>query len=302
MCGCTADACTGAGKMGRKGIKILIASVFILAGGGLMLYPFAANYVFEHRQASLIRTYENVVGETKEERVAALLAEANEYNESLLRGNVRLHDPFTEEVGGYDEEDYFSLLDVDGTGVMGYVSVPCIEVFLPVYHGTSEMALKNGIGHLEGTSLPVGGSGTHAVLTGHTGLSDSKLFTDLILLEEGDLFFVTVLGETLAYEVDQILVVEPDDTTALGIMKGEDYCTLLTCTPYGINSQRLLVRGKRTEYEAAIKEAAAAESRIKAGESEWMLQYRRSLMIAFILIASAVLEMRFFRKKRTVLS
>ncbi|MCD7746317.1 MAG: class C sortase [Lachnospiraceae bacterium] len=279
------NVCTGAGKMERKGLKILVAAMFIMIGGGLMLYPFAANYVFEHRQESVIRTYEDAVSKTGEQEIAEMFAKAEEYNESLLRGNVQLRDPFTEDAGGYGREDYFSMLDVDGTGIMGYVSIPGIDVFLPVYHGTSEKVLENGIGHLEGTSLPVGGSGTHSVLTGHTGLSDAKLFTDLTLLEEGDFFFVTVLGEKLAYVIDQIMVVEPSDTAALGIEEGEDYCTLLTCTPYGINSHRLLVRGKRTGYTEKMEEVMETEP--KAADSEWMLQYRRSLMFSWILIATA---------------
>jgi len=276
--------------MGNKFLKTAAAAAFILGGTGLMVYPFVANYVFEHRQDSIISTYEASVSGADAAEIEEMLSAAVGYNESLLLGNVQLHDPFTEEIGGYGEKDYYKLLNPDGNGIMGYITIPCIDVNLPVYHGTSEKVLETGIGHLEGSSVPVGGDGTHCVLTGHTGLSGAKLFTDLTLLEEGDIFVLTVLGEKLAYEVDQIKIVEPNDTSDLSIMSGEDYCTLLTCTPYGINTHRLLIRGHRTEYTEEL-EAAITAAATKTENSEWMRQYRRSIYAALSLIAAAFLIM-----------
>lgn len=264
-----------------------------------MAYPFLADYLFENRQDSIITAYESAVDDAQDEELEEMLDAARQYNESLLNGNVELHDPFTESVIGYDEEDYYALLNLDGTGIMGYISIPCINVYLPIYHGTEEEVLESGVGHLEGSSLPIGGEGTHTVLTGHTGLSSAKLFTDLTLLEEGDVFFLTVLGEKIAYEVDQILVVEPSDTSALQIESGMDYCTLLTCTPYGINTHRLLVRGKRTEYTEEIEKEAAASATEKTTQSEWMLQYRKSLYAALALIAVGILVLFLLRRRRS---
>ncbi|MCD7715087.1 MAG: class C sortase [Lachnospiraceae bacterium] len=245
--------------------------------------------MFENRQVSIINLYHTAIQDADTETIRELLAEAAEYNESILQDHIRLQDPFTKETGGYNETDYYEMLNVDGTEVMAYISIPCIDVYLPVYHGTSETVLETGIGHLEGSSLPIGGESTHAVLTGHTGLSGAKLFTDLMLLEAGDIFIITIPGGKLAYEVDQIKVAEPEDTSDLAIVEGKDYVTLLTCTPYGINTHRLLVRGHRTEYKEEMEEGTAAEN--KTDSSEWMRQYRRSACFSLILIAAAFLAM-----------
>jgi sortase A len=192
----------------------------------------------QHKQNRLIDNYTTKVAELQEEEKSEARSAAEAYNNTLAG---------ISDDASLDEDTYNALLNVDGSGIMGYLEVPKIDVRLAIYHGTGEDALENGVGHLENTSLPVGGSSTHCVLSGHRGLPSAKLFTDLDKLENGDLFYIYILGETLAYEVDQVLVVEPSQVDALKITPGQDYVTLLTCTPYGVNSHRLLVRGHRTE-------------------------------------------------------
>jgi sortase A len=199
----------------------------------------------QHRQNRLIDNYNIKVAQLQEEEKSKMIAAAEEYN-STLKGN-----PWDASV---DDDTYNSLLDLDGSGIMGYLEIPKIDVRLAIFHDTGEAAPDDGVGHLKGTSLPVGGSSTHCVLSGHRGLPSAKLFTDLDKLENGDLFYIYTMGEALAYEVDQVVVVEPTQVDMLKITPEQDYVTLLTCTPYGVNSHRLLVRGHRTEY---VRETSA---------------------------------------------
>ncbi|MCD7806790.1 MAG: class C sortase [Lachnospiraceae bacterium] len=277
----------GSRRAGGMIFRILLLILVMAAGVGLMAYPFLANWIFVNRADSLVSSYDAQVENTEEEKLQEARELAEYYNEAIATGHVELRDPFTEESQVYSESTYYELLDVTGTGLMGYISIPCIDVTLPVYHGTDSSTLEKGVGHLPGSSLPVGGASTHCVLTGHTGLSSAKLFTDLTELEEGDIFILTVLGEKLAYEVDQILVVEPNDISSLQIESGADYCTLITCTPYGINSHRLLVRGVRTEYEEEYEEAGAFT--VRTGESQWMNEYMKALGISIALLIVALL-------------
>lgn len=265
----------------------------VFAGAVLMAYPFVANYVFEHRTDSVIKTYDAQAAAENSAETEQMLAAAREYNQTLAQGHVTLQDPFEEDTEGEAMGDYLSLLSMDDSGVMGYVEIPAIGVLLPVYHGTAAETLEKGVGHLEGTSLPVGGEGTHCVLTGHTGLSSAKLFTDLTELEEGDIFIIRVLDQKLAYQVDQIKVVDPSELSDLSIEQGKDYCTLVTCTPYGVNTHRLLVRGVRTEYDEEAVESTASSPKEK---SQWMQQYKKALLFALLLIAAAVTGLAFFRK------
>ena len=183
----------------------------------------------------------------------AMIEQAQEYNESLI-GIGSIADPFSESNENQTENDvYNNLLKIDDTGMMGYIDIPKLDVVLPVYHGTSEKVLQSGVGHLKNTSLPVGGESCHAVLSGHRGLANAKIFTDLNKMEVGDVFYIKVLHHTFAYQVDQILTVLPSDTDSLQIEKGKDYVTLVTCTPYAVNTHRLLVRGTRIPYEEAQK-------------------------------------------------
>ena len=201
-------------------------------------------------QSAVISGYQRRVDSLTDKEIEKMKADAQKYNESLY-GAV-LSDPFS---GGKSlDTRYVKLLNVGE--VIGYLEIPKISVYLPIYHGTSEEILQKGIGHLKNTSLPIGGENTHAVLSGHRGLPSATLFTDLDQLAKGDRFYIHVLNEVLAYEVDQVKVVEPENTSDLTIRQGKDYVTLVTCTPYGINTQRLLVRGRRVSYEAAKKQDA----------------------------------------------
>lgn len=222
--------------MRRKLSTILFVIVF-LAGLSLLLYPTVSDYWNSFHQSRAIASYVDAVDNTDEQKLEEMRQAAEAYNERLLSKQDRY------DMSDSDRAEYESLLDVSGTGVMGYVEIPSINVSLPIYHGTDNTILQIGVGHIEGTSLPVGGASTHCAVSGHRGLTSSKLFTDIDQMAEGDTFKLYVLGETLTYDVDQIRIVLPDELNDLKIEEGQDYCTLITCTPYGVNSHRLLIRG-----------------------------------------------------------
>lgn len=227
-------------KKGNHLITILLVLIFLL-GLSLLLYPSVSDYWNSFHQTRAIATYAEEVANLNRDLYDEIWAAADLYNASLTdRDNAYL-------LSDAQKEEYQQLLNVSGLGVMGYIEIPGIDCSLPIYHGTEESVLQIAVGHLEWTSLPVGGESTHCVLSGHRGLPSAKLFTNLDRLEVGDLFMLRILDEVLTYEVDQILIVEPQDTEALQIVEGMDYCTLVTCTPYGINTHRLLVRGHRTD-------------------------------------------------------
>lgn len=265
--------------MNKRGI-VKGLMVFLLFGIAIALtmYPFISNWLFENKTDSVADAVEQAAQEMDNSEQQAALQAAREYNQVLANGHVTLTDPFEADKSQEDLAEYESLLNLTDDGVMGTVEIPVIDVSLPIYHGTSESVLQKGVGHLHGTSLPVGGESTHTVLTGHTGLSKAKLFTDLTEMEEGDIFFLHVMGENLAYEVDQIKVVLPSELDDLKIVPGEDYCTLVTCTPYGVNSHRLLVRGVRTDYQEAVENPETFED--KEVESKWMEEYKKALLIS----------------------
>lgn len=242
---------------------------------GLIVYPFAANYLFENRAASVVSAAKQAVQRAGDAVWKEALLEAENYNRVLSSGHIRIKDPFEEEEPEGASE-YASLVCMTEEGVMGFIEIPSLGLTLPIYHGTSERVLEMGVGHLWGTSLPVGGEGTHAVLTGHSGLSSAKLFTDLAELVEGDIFFLNVLGERLAYEVNQIKTVLPAELEDLYVESGKDYCTLVTCTPYGVNTHRLLVRGERTDYQESTADPQVFQK--KDVESKWMQEYKRALL------------------------
>lgn len=219
---------------------IILVAVFMI-GLCLLLYPTFSDYWNSFHQSRAIASYAEAVAAVEDVDYEQLLAGARAYNEALREKSNRW--VLSEE----EEAEYSALLDVTGTGIIGYIEIPQINCSLPIYHGTDAGVLQIAIGHIEGSSLPIGGEGTHSVLSGHRGLPSAKLFTNLDELVEGDTFLIRVLDETLTYEVDQILIVEPDDLSALEIEEGQDLCTLVTCTPYGINTHRLLVRGHRVE-------------------------------------------------------
>ena len=225
----------------RKHMSTILLVFILLIGLSLLLYPSVSDYWTSMHQTRAIASYAEQVASLDNDTYDQLWEDARAYNKSLLgRNNAYL---LSEE----QKAEYARLLDVSGLGIMGYVEIPNIDVSLPIYHGTEESVLQIAVGHLEWTSLPVGGESTHCVLSGHRGLPSAKLFTNLDKLVVGDIFMLRVLDEVLTYEVDQILIVEPRETGALKIEEGKDYCTLVTCTPYGINTHRLLVRGHRID-------------------------------------------------------
>ena len=281
----------------RKWIILGGAVLLFFIAAGLLVYPLFSNWYAEHHAAELRTEYLEQVEETDDGTLEQALKDAQVYNEKIRPG---VTDAYSKEALQSAAQDYADLLNLTGNGLMGYVEIPAINVDLPIYHGTTEDVLRNGVGHLLGSSLPVGGESTHAVLSAHSG-STSKLFTDLDRLEVGDTFRLKVLGETLTYRVDQILTVLPYETDALGVVAGKDYCTLSTCTPFGINSHRLLVRGERIETPEPDDTASASVESIEQAGSTWDSMYLRAILIGFavaILLCIAVLVVLWIRRRR----
>lgn len=256
-----------------------ILLIFILiAGLSLLLYPSFSDYWNSRTQSQVVASYVDSVAHMDDDKYAEIWNEAKEYNRALLdRDNSFLLSPEA-------RQQYNRILDIAGNGIMAYVDIPAIDVFLPIYHGTDETILQVAIGHLDWTSLPVGGESTHCVISGHRGLPSARLFTDLDELAVGDVFMLNVLDETLTYEIDQIKIVLPHETTDLLIVPGEDHCTLVTCTPYGVNSHRMLVRGKRIDN---IKEAVTVRVTADAVLVE-------KLVVAPFILAPILLVMLFW--------
>lgn len=283
--------------MKRKVLSICLAIAVLILALGLMLYPIISVQYNERHQSQIHTAYQEEVEQVDTSAIEQAKKLAIAYNEALVPG-VQMMDAYSYEAILQASEDYKSQLDLTGRGIMGYVQIPAISVYLPIFHGTADATLENGVGHLIGSSLPVGGENTHAVLTAHSGMASKKMFSDLDVLKEGDVFFLEVLGEKLAYQVDQIKTVLPHDTTYLGITQGEDHCTLVTCTPFGVNTHRLLVRGVRIPYEEAsdIEEQAEREEK---PESTWEQEYREAVMIAIgvvIVIGIIVFFVWLFRR------
>ena len=223
----------------RKTTALLF--ILLIAGLSLLLYPIVSDFINTSSASKAIMSYDEEVLKLEKQKYDEMWAEANEYNSSLIgRENEYL-------LSDEQQAQYNSLLDLTGTGIMGYIEIPNIRCSIPIYHGTAETILQIAIGHLDWSSLPTGGENTHCVLSGHRGLPSAKLFSDLDKIVEGDIFMLRILDEVLTYEVDKISIVEPQETSTLEIEQGKDYCTLVTCTPYGVNSHRLLVRGHRVE-------------------------------------------------------
>lgn len=225
----------------KKNLSSIILVLIFIIGLSLLLYPSFSDYWNSFHQSRAIASYAQTVTTIDDDQYEKMWAQAQEYNTTLAKKQNRW--VLSEE----EYEEYEGLLNIGGTGIIGYIEIPNIKLSLPIYHGVDEAVLQIAVGHIEGSSLPLGGEGTHCVISGHRGLPSAKLFTNLDEMEEGDLFMMRVLDETLTYEVDQIRIVEPEDLSALEIEEGKDLCTLVTCTPYGINSHRLLVRGHRVE-------------------------------------------------------
>ncbi len=286
----------------KKNLPLILIGLILTAGIGIFLYPTASDILSRITSTTVIKEYQGQVEKTDEKEMEQMLAAAEEYNEKLP--DKLTMDPFgtdSDDPSGKDAE-YNSLLSING--VMGYVDIPKIDVYLPVYHGTSEEVLQKGAGHLYGSALPVGGEGRHSVVSAHRGLPSAKLFTDLDQLEVGDVFYFHVLNRILAYQIDQINVVEPDELEALDPQDGNDFMTLFTCTPYGINSHRMLLRGVRIPYEPAhisdMPMIAAAPPKENAALPKWAVFYMAAgaAAAAGVIIAALTIRKKNKRKKK----
>ena len=263
--------------MKRSKAPLLLGLGCVLAVG-MMLYPMASNWLSGQTPSQVITEYETAVEVLDNQATQQALELAQAYNRDLLEQSCSIAG-FSVSGAPTPDNDILTALDPTGGGMLATLEIPAIDVILPVYYGTQSTTLTAGVGVVEGSSLPVGGTGSHAVLAGHSGLASSRLLSDLDQLTQGDVFFLRVLDETLAYEVDQISVVLPDDVSQIGIDPQGDYVTLLTCTPYGVNSHRLLVRGTRTEWTAEDSAIPATET--TNHESSWWREYRMALCIGF---------------------
>ncbi len=273
--------------MKRKLINLLFALIFLI-GFGIFAYPAVSDQWNAYRQSKLISTYEEVMSELEPEDYSREWGTARAFNDAIAQNDFT-GDAFGSGDTDIEDTEYWKVLNAAENGVMGYLSIPKIDVRLSVYHGTADDILQTGIGHVSGTKLPIGGGGTHSVLAAHRGLPSAKLFTDLDQMEPGDRFYIHILDEVFAYEVDQILpMIDKDDldtlTGAMQVVPGEDYVTLLTCTPYGVNSHRLLVRGSRTAYngEEEAEEKTPVGNMVESVQSYYMLYL--VLILAMILL------------------
>ena len=258
----------------KKKVITICAAVLFLMALGLTLYPLVSNYVNQKYASEIQTAYQELIQQTDDSVLQEASQRATAYNLAITPGTA---DAYSEESLSSAAKNYDSQLDIAGNGIMGYVEIPKIQVNLPIYHGTDAEVLDRGVGHLLGSSLPVGGENTHTILSGHSGMASQKMFTDLEQLAQGDVFYLNVLNETLAYQVIQISTVLPYETELLSIVPGADLCTLVTCTPYGVNTHRLLVRGSRIPYEEATvmeEESAATEQ----AASTWETKYLQGLL------------------------
>ena len=263
----------------------------------ITLYPIISNYVNEKYASEIHTAYEEIIQQADNSDLLEAKKLATAYNEAITPGTAG--EAYSQAALMDASEDYESLLNIAGNGTMGYVEIPKISVNLPIYHGTGNDSLERGVGHLLGSSLPVGGKSTHAILTGHSGMATQKMFTDLEQLAVGDVFYLHILDETLAYQVDSIKTVLPYDTSLLGIVSGKDYCTLVTCTPYGVNTHRLLVRGTRIPYEKAeviVEETAQEEQPRSSWEEKYLLGLFLGVLAVLIVFLAAFILMRLRRK------
>ena len=273
----------------KKRIPGIIFGLMFLIGFGILVYPTVADQWNTYRQSRLISSYERTISDMEPEDFTAEWEKARAFNDTLTQNSI-YGDVFGEEDQELEDTDYWKVLNVGGDGIMGYLSIPKINIKLSIYHGTSEEVLQTGVGHLNGTKLPIGGESTHSVLAAHRGLPSARLFTDIDQLEKGDMFYIHVLDETLAYQVDQILdMVDKDDhetlEKALQIEEGKDQVTLFTCTPYGVNSHRLLVRGTRVPYTGEEDAAATpVDTMLEAVQNYYMLYLILGLAITLLII------------------
>lgn len=264
----------------KRKTTILTASILVfLTALGITLYPIISNYVNQKYASKIYTEYEEMIQNVDDTSLKDARRLAEQYNNALAPVSAYEQESLSEASQNYD-----TLLNMAGNGIMGYVEIPSIQVNLPIYHGTDSETLERGIGHLLGSSLPIGGASTHSVLSGHSGLAGQKMFTDLLQVKEGDVFYLHVLGETLAYQVVSLNTVLPYDTSLLGITPGADLCTLITCTPLAVNTHRLLVTGERIPYESAQEIQAEMQQETTEVESAWEQEYLHGLYIALAIV------------------
>lgn len=285
----------------RRKLSGILFGLLFLVGFGILAYPTVSNQWNTYRQSRLISNYEQAVSDMQPEDYTKEWEAAREFDSTLVQNNI-YGDVFGSDDVELKDTDYWKVLNVAGDGVMGYLSIPKINIKLAIYHGTAEDVLQTGIGHMNGTSLPIGGEGTHSVLAAHRGLPAARLFTDIDQLKQGDMFYIHVLDETMAYQVDQILdMVDKDDhetlEEALQIQEGEDQVTLFTCTPYGVNSHRLLVRGTRVPYNGEEEvESTPVDSMLRAIQNYYMLYLILGLAVTLLVIL--IMKFLFDRKNK----
>ena len=261
----------------KKNFPMLIFVFFIFLGIGIMFYPPIANFLATKYQKEVVSSYQKVIDNNDKNQIIGMIDEAKKYNEGLTQSTIA--DVFTNPQESLSKE-YRNILNTGKDGVMGYLTIPKIGEEIPIYHGTSTKTLQKGVGHLEGSSFPIGGENTHAILSAHRGLPSAKLFTDLDQIKEVDKFYIHILGEVLAYQVEDISIIKPFETEELSLKEGKDYVTLVTCHPYAINTHRLLVRGVRTTYQK--KKETLITSPNKAGISTKI--YRVGILVALVII------------------
>lgn len=281
-------------KIRKKDIGL---ALLFLLGLSILLYPAFSDAWNQYRNAQLITTYDTAVKNLSENEYDSLWKEARKYNR---QHKVNTFAEVFDKNGNYTLDDsYKKILDPDGEGLMGSIEIPRIHVKIAIYHGLGEDVLEKGAGHMEGTSLPVGGKSTHAVLAAHRGLPSARLFTDLDQLEKGDIFLIHVLGKTLAYKVDQIRTVLPSESDALKIIEGEDHVTLLTCTPYGVNTHRLLIRGIRTRYvKQEIKEKETVPQKLAQTEPRKIMEAGLAVFAILVLLLWLMIHLKDSRNRR----
>lgn len=285
----------------RKKLPGILFGLLFLIGAGILAYPTIANQWNTYRQQRLISHYSTVLEEMEPQDLSGQWEAARAYNNTFVKNDI-YGDVFGTDDVELEDTQYWEVLNIAGDGVMGYLTIPKINVKLSIYHGTEDDVLETGVGHLNGTKLPIGGESTHCVLSAHRGLPSAKLFTDIDQLEPGDRFYIHVLDEDLAYEVDQILpMVDQNDretlTEALQVVEGEDYVTLFTCTPYGVNTHRLLVRGHRVPYEGELETAQTpVDTMVESIQNYYMLYLLLGLAVAILVIV--LLKKYFLPKKK----
>lgn len=264
----------------KRKTTILTASILVfLTALGITLYPIISNYVNQKYASKIYTEYEEMIQNVDDTSLKDARRLAEQYNNALAPVSAYEQESLSEASQNYD-----TLLNMGGNGIMGYVEIPSIQINLPIYHGTDSETLERGIGHLLGSSLPIGGASTHSVLSGHSGLAGQKMFTDLLQVKEGDVFYLHALGETLAYQVVSLNTVLPYDTSLLGITPDADLCTLITCTPLAVNTHRLLVTGERIPYESAQEIQAEMQQETTEVESAWEQEYLHGLYIALAIV------------------